>query len=87
MSMTQAFYYFFSAVVHPWYLTTVLALSVFQPVKYILAWTYVAGLSYFTYRTLPYEESAILVALEYLVVFILLFTDWILLKRKRYGNK
>ena len=84
ISTTQGFYYFFSAVVHPWYLTTVLAFSTFQPVKYILVWSYVVGLSYFTYRTLPYEESSILIALEYLLVFMFLFIDWIILKRKRY---
>ena len=84
MSMSQAFYYFFAAVIHPWYLTTVLVFSTFHPVKYILVWSYVIGLSYFTYRTIPYEESSFVIALEYLLVFIFLFVDWIKLKRKRY---
>jgi hypothetical protein len=84
MGMSQAFYYFFSAVVHPWYLSTVVLLSSFHPVKYILVWSYVVGLSYFTYRSLPYEESPTVIALEYLFVFVWLFIDWIQLKRKRY---
>lgn len=87
MSMSQAFYYFFSAVIHPWYLTTVLAFSVFHPVKYILVWSYVIGLSYFTYRTFPYEESAVLIAFEYLLMFLWLFIDWVQLKRKRFATQ
>ncbi|MGB0404200.1 MAG: hypothetical protein ACPGEG_08895, partial [Salibacteraceae bacterium] len=87
MGMAQSFYYFFAAVIHPWYLSTIIMLTSFHPVKYILVWSYVIGLSYFTYRTVPYEEAPLLVALEYVLLFTVLFIDWIQLKRIRYRTQ
>lgn len=87
MGMAQSFYYFFAAVIHPWYLSTIIMLTSFHPVKYILVWSYVIGLSYFTYRTVPYEEAPFLVALEYVILFTVLFIDWIQLKRIRYRTQ
>ncbi len=63
-------YYIFSAVVHPWYLVTLLALNTILQHKFIIIWSYLIGLSYFTYRTLPYEESSFVIAIQYLVVLI-----------------
>ena len=79
----HALYYFFSAVVHPWYLVTLLALDIFQEFKYILVWSYLIGLTYFTYRTLPYEESSFIIALEYVVVITWGIIDFFRSKRKR----
>lgn len=66
----HSLYYLFSAVVHPWYLVTLLALNTFQEFKYIIVWSYLIGLTYFTYRTLPYEESSFIIAFEYVIVII-----------------
>ncbi len=73
-------YYFFSAVIHPWYLVTLIALNTSVNFRFIAIWSYLIGLTYFTYRTTPYEESSFIIALEYLMVFCLAFVDY--LKKK-----
>jgi len=79
----HSLYYFFSAVVHPWYLVTLLALNIFQEFKYILVWSYLIGLTYFTYRTLPYEESSFIIALEYVVVITWGLIDFFRSRKKQ----
>jgi alpha-1,6-mannosyltransferase len=79
----HSLYYFFSAVVHPWYLVTLLALNIFQELKYILFWSYLIGLTYFTYRTLPYEESSFIIALEYVVVITWVLIDFFRSRKKQ----
>ena len=79
----HSLYYFFSAVVHPWYLVTLLALNIFQELKYILVWSYLIGLTYFTYRTLPYEESSFIIALEYVVVITWGLIDFFRSRKKQ----
>lgn len=75
-------YYLFSAVVHPWYLVTLLGINIVVGFKHIAVWSYVIGLSYFTYRTFPYEESSFIIALEYLTVILILLIEIYLANKK-----
>lgn len=59
---------FFAPDVHPWYLATLLALSVFTKYKYALVWSALIVLTYAAYQTVPYSENLVLVAIEYLTV-------------------
>ena len=59
-------YYLFNTVVHPWYLITGLGLSILTNKNAFLVWSYLVFLSYFAYSTPAYEESMILLSLEYL---------------------
>ncbi|QDA62283.1 glycosyltransferase 87 family protein [Hymenobacter jejuensis] len=61
-------YYLLATIVHPWYLTPLVALSVFTRYRYALVWSAMAMLSYATYQTSAYTENLGLVALEYAVV-------------------
>lgn len=63
-------YLSFATTVHPWYVTTLLAASVFTPFRYPLVWSALIPLSYFTYHTAPYEENLWLTALEYSIVLV-----------------
>ncbi|SHK51436.1 glycosyltransferase 87 family protein [Hymenobacter psychrotolerans] len=69
-------YYLLATVVHPWYLTPLLALSVFTRYRYLLVWSGLAVLSYAAYQTTAYTENPWLLALEYGGVLLALVWDW-----------
>ena len=75
-------YLFLSTTVHPWYLTTLLFLSIFTNYKYPLVWSFVIILSYIAYATPTTSENLWLIGLEYAVVFCALL--WEVSARKRY---
>ncbi|MGA9048938.1 MAG: hypothetical protein WB588_08095 [Dehalococcoidia bacterium] len=54
-----------ATIVHPWYLTPLVAFSVFTRYRYAILWSGLIVLSYSAYQTFPYSESLWLVALEY----------------------
>ena len=63
----------FSAIVHPWYILPMVAFTPFVKWRFAIVWSALIGLSYYTYRMVPYQESTILVILQYtfLLGFIL----------------
>ena len=63
-------YHIFAAIVHPWYLTPLIALTPFVRFRFALLWSSLIPLSYFTYSKLPYNENYWLVAIEYLLVLL-----------------
>ncbi|MEZ0543077.1 hypothetical protein [Fibrella arboris] len=69
-----------ATTVHPWYVTSLVAISVFSvssanSIRYLLFWSGVVWLSYSAYRTMPAHEDSTLLLLEYGVVFILFSID------------
>ena len=69
MLLALSFYYFMSTTVHPWYLATLIILSVFTKYNYPLVWSFVIILSYQAYANTPWHENLWFVALEYVIVF------------------
>ena len=61
-------YFALASIVHPWYITILIAFCVFTPYRWPIVWTLVIPLSYYTYRTDAYTENLWLVAVEYLIV-------------------
>jgi len=61
-------YFLFTTILHPWYITTLLALSIFTTYRFPLVWTGLIFLSYAGYNQHGFEENLWLTALEYLVV-------------------
>jgi len=61
-------YLAFSAVVHPWYLAPLVALSVFTRLRFALIWSAMIPLSYYTYSVIPYSENYWFTGIEYLIV-------------------
>jgi len=61
-------YLLFATTVHPWYLTPLIAISVFSRYKYAVVWSLLIALSYSAYQTLPYSENLWLVAIEYVLL-------------------
>ena len=76
-----SFYYFTTTTVHPWYLSTLIILSIFTKYRFPIIWSFVIVLSYQAYANSPWKEDLWLIGLEYFIVF--LFLCWELI----YKNK
>ena len=73
MLLVLSFYYFTTTTVHPWYVATLLFLSVFTKYKFPLVWSFVIILSYLAYINLnkaDKSENLWVIALEYAVVYV-----------------
>lgn len=67
--LVLTFYYFTSTTVHPWYIATLLILSIFTKYKFPLVWSFVIILSYLAYTNSNNTENLWIVGLEYLIVY------------------
>ena len=65
-----------ATVVHPWYLTTLVALATCTRWRYPMVWSGLAFLSYATYQTSAYTENLWLVALEYILLYSFIIYEW-----------
>lgn len=82
MLAASFFYYALATTVHPWYLTPVIFFSCFTSSAAAVVWSLVIPLSYSAYRTFPYQESLLLVSIEYAAVFAALVYDFIRWRRR-----
>ncbi|QHI37051.1 Alpha-(1-_6)-mannopyranosyltransferase A [Kordia antarctica] len=64
-----SFYFFTTTTMHPWYLATLLILSVFTNYRFTVVWSFMIIFSYTAYRNESYAENLGFVALEYVVVY------------------
>ncbi len=72
MLLALSFYYFMAATIHPWYISTLLILSVFTKYKFPLVWSFVIILSYLAYINInkaDKSENLFIITAEYLVVY------------------
>ncbi|MBR9914191.1 MAG: mannosyltransferase [Algicola sp.] len=72
MLFALSVYLFLSTTVHPWYLATLVILSVFTNYKYPMVWSYTIILSYLAYlnlNTADKSENLWIIALEYTIVY------------------
>lgn len=65
---TISIYLLFATTVHPWYLTLLVALSVFTKWRYAMIWSGVVILSYSHYWHDVFKENYGLIVIEYVVV-------------------
>lgn len=70
-----------ATTVHPWYLSTLILLSVFTKFRYAVVWSWTVLLSYSAYLVDPTTEILWLVAVEYVIVIGCFF--WELYRRDR----
>ncbi len=80
-----SFYYFTTTTMHPWYLATLILLSVFTKYKFPIVWSMVVILSYSAYTNEIYKENLLLVTIEYIVVYG--FLIWELFFKKEFNPK
>jgi len=75
MLFAFSLYLFMSTTVHPWYIVTLVGLSIFTQHKYALVWSAAAVLSYSAYTNSVFKENFILIAVEYVLVLTVLLWD------------
>ena len=75
-------YFTFATVVHPWYITTLLAFSVFTTYRFPLIWTALIFLTYVGYTRDGFSEYLWVTAFEYIVVISYLVYELIWKKEK-----
>jgi hypothetical protein len=85
MLFALSFYYFTATTVHPWYIATLLILSVFTNYKFPLVWSLVIILSYLAYGNSNNFENLWLISLEYLIVYSVFLYE--ILRKKPVENK
>jgi alpha-1,6-mannosyltransferase len=69
-------YFLFSTVVHPWYVCSLVAFSAFTPSRYVVVWSALIMMTYAGYSMDGYNESLLLVAVEYVLVVIFALAEW-----------
>jgi alpha-1,6-mannosyltransferase len=84
MLLVLSFYYFTTTTVHPWYVATLLILSIFTNYKFPLVWSFVIIFSYLTYANADNTENLWIIGLEYMVVYSTFFYE--LIKRRPIEN-
>ncbi|NNC50985.1 MAG: mannosyltransferase [Flaviramulus sp.] len=83
MLLVLTFYYFTATTIHPWYVATLLLLSVFTKYKFPLVWSFVIILSYLAYLNVNKADKAEnlwIIALEYAIVYGVFFWE-VLIKK------
>ena len=70
-------YYFISTTVHPWYIISLLLLSIFTNYRFARVWSYTLIFSYLAYNQFSVEENGFILCLEYLPVLgVLVWELW-----------
>lgn len=69
-------YLLLAQVVHPWYITPLIALAVFINNKVTIAWSFLILLTYFTYSVQPYSQNGWLIFVEYFGISAVAFFQW-----------
>jgi hypothetical protein len=82
MLFVTTLYYFTSTTIHPWYITTLVFLSVFTNYKFPIVWSIMLVISYFAYAN-NYIENLWLIAIEYVVVFSVFIYEVFIVPRKQ----
>ena len=82
-----SFYYFTTTTMHPWYLATLILLSVFTKYRFPIIWSMVIVLSYSAYSNEVYKENLILISLEYIVVYGFLFWEIFMKDKINFNRK
>lgn len=74
ISWVVLLFYATSTTVHPWYLSLMIAMSVFTKQRHAIFWSFLIVFTYVSYATVPYKENYLVVALEWLA--LLAFILW-----------
>ena len=78
MLLVLSFYYFTTTTLHPWYVATLLILSVFTKYRFPLVWSFVIILSYLAYININRQdksENLWVIGLEYTIVYSVFIWD------------
>lgn len=71
-------YYLFSLIIHPWYATFLVLITVFVKQRFALVWSLLIFGTYLTYSSMPYKENIWMLWLEYTVVIV-----WFIIEKRK----
>jgi hypothetical protein len=83
MAAALTVYLFLATTVHPWYITTLLALTAMSHFRFAVTWSGLAILTYSAYQANTYSEDTVLIMLEYALVFLWLTVELYLYRQRR----
>lgn len=83
MAAALTVYLFLATTLHPWYITTLVALTAMSHFRYAAVWSCLAVFSYAAYSNSTYTENLWLVALEYTLVLLWLVAELYLYRQQR----
>ncbi|GAB3532319.1 hypothetical protein GCM10027443_15930 [Pontibacter brevis] len=87
MAAALTIYLLLATTVHPWYLTTLVALTTMSRFRFAVAWSGLAILSYAAYQTSSTTEHTGFLLLEYTLVFLWLLAEiYLYRQRQRHAN-
>lgn len=69
-------FYLLSTTVHPWYITTMVALSTLTRFRYPVIWSGLIFLTYINYGYEPFRENIWVVVFEYLMLFGFIYWEF-----------
>ncbi len=75
-------YLIMATLVHPWYITPLIAYCIFTNFRFPVVWAIVIPLSYYTYISDAYTENFYLIAFEYAAVFGFIVYEFVCKKRQ-----
>ncbi|CAM3449897.1 glycosyltransferase 87 family protein [Pontibacter korlensis] len=84
MATALTIYLLLATTVHPWYLTTLLALTAMSHFRFAITWSGLVILTYAAYRSPDYQEDLLLVTLEYAMVLLWLLVELHLYRQRRH---
>jgi alpha-1,6-mannosyltransferase len=82
MAAALTIYLFLATTVHPWYICTIIALTILSNFRFAIAWSGLILLTYAGYSQTTYKEDLLLVTLEYALVFM-----WVLVELYMYRQR
>lgn len=69
-------YYLGSTIVHPWYITTLVALGSFTIFRFPVVWSVLLPLTYAAYSSVPVRENTWFLAVEYTILLLFVAFEW-----------
>jgi alpha-1,6-mannosyltransferase len=64
-------YLILATTVHPWYVSTLLALSIFTQYRFVVLWSFLIFFSYIGYTSTGFEENLRVTFMEYLLLVVM----------------
>ena len=81
------FIYFISTtILHPWYVITLLAISLYTPYHFPILWTGLIFLTYAGYEETSFRENLLLVSLEYIILLAYISYETLWTSRKSHSS-
>ena len=74
-------YFIFSTIVHPWYIATLVAFSVFSRYRFAVFWSALIFFTYSGYSSIGFKENLWLTTVEYILTISYFVVEWFRMMR------